>query len=291
MERIKTIYTFGSSFTAGGGFEFDSERHNDIFPELYSQLNEEQTPFNFSWPGQLQKLLGDSIKVINLAKSGFGNQRTERLIYEIVNSKKFKKNESLFLIEFTALGRDEFFSKELNDYIVSNYQNIDKNTFEFYAIAKDYFYQSESDEEYLDQYNNLFNTFVTKFKSVNDEMDKLSRSIDFLISYLESKSINYLLTSPNGSYYGYDKTKSFEFGDGDYFLKSDCFVDFSVINKMNIKYETYGLSEDMHLGFKANKLVANIIFNKLVESKLIDFDKKEIDWKYYKELKVIKKIL
>ena len=288
MKKIKTIYCLGSSFTAGGGFEFDSKRHNDIFSSLYSDLDEEQTQFNFSWPGQLQKLLDKSIKVINLAKQGFGNQRTERLIYDIVNKKNFKKDESLFLIELTALGRDEFFSKDLNDYIVSNYQNITQTDFEFYSTAKDYFYQSDNDELYLETYNHIFNILVTKFKSVKDEMTKLSRSIDFLLSYLEYNSINYLLTSPTGSFYGYDKTKSFEFGDGDLFLKSDCFVDFAIKNKMSIKDETNGLSEDMHLGFKSNKLVANIIFNKLVEKELINFENKEIDWKYFKELNILK---
>ena len=220
MGKIKKIYCFGSSFTAGGGFEFDSPNHNDTFSNLYSDLDEKQTPFNFSWPGQLQKLLGNSVKIYNLAKQGCGNQRTERLTYDIVNKKNFKKDESLFLIELTALGRDEFFSKDLNDYIVSNYQNINQTDFEFYSTAKDYFYQTKDEEKYLDKYNSLFETFITKFKSVKDEMTKLSRNIDFFISYLESKTINYLLTSPNGSFYGYNKSKSFEFGDGYLFLKS-----------------------------------------------------------------------
>jgi hypothetical protein len=286
MGKIKKIYTFGSSCTAGGGFEFDSPHIHQDFSTLYSHLDEEQTPFNFSWPGQLQKLLGDYVKVINLAKQGRGNERTERLIYNIINSKDFNKDETLFLLEITATGRDELFSKDLNDYVVLNY-NFLQNDFSFTAVAKDYIYQNEKDVEYLENYNDFFETFIYKFKSVNDEMEKLTRKVDFLLTYLENNSINFLLSSPPAFFINYNKNRLIEYGDGKYFSKNKCFIDFTYLNKMTIKDETNGLSEDLHSGFKSNKLVANIVFNKLVESKLIDFDKKEIDWKYYKELKVI----
>jgi hypothetical protein len=290
MKSIKTIYTFGSSCTAGGGFEFDSPHIHQDFPTLYSYLDEEQTPFNFSWPGQLQKLLGNKVKVENLAKAGRGNERTERLLYNIINSKDFNKNETLFLLEITATGRDELFSIDLNDYVVLNY-NFLRDGFSYTAAAKDYIYQTESDEKYLKSYDSLFETFIYKFKSINDEMEKLKRNVDFFLSYLDNKSINYLLSSPPPFFINYNENKLIEYGDGLHFQKSKCFIDFTYLNKITIKDETNGLSEDLHSGFKSNKLVANIVFNKLVENKLIDFDKKEIDWKYYKELKVIKKIL
>ena len=286
MKKIKKIYCFGSSNTAGGGFEFDSLYVDETFKSMYSHLGEEMTPFNFSWPGQLQKLLGNSVKVYNLAKQGRGNQRTERLIYDIIKSDDFVKDETLFLIEPTTTGRDEIFSKELNDYLVLNY-NFTDTDFSFTWVARDYIYESETDKEYINNNIEFFKTFIDKFKSVKDEMDKTTRSIDFFLNYLENQSINYLLTSLPPFFIDYDESKSIEYGDGGYFSKNKCFIDFTYLNKMTIKDETNGFSEDLHSGFKSNKLVANIVFNKLVENKLIGFDKIEIDWKYYKELKVI----
>ena len=52
---IKKIYTFGTSFTEGGGFEFDILQPQNL--KCYQNLGEELTRFNFSYPGQLQKLL------------------------------------------------------------------------------------------------------------------------------------------------------------------------------------------------------------------------------------------
>ena len=287
MKKIKKIYCFGSSCTAGGGFEFDSNHIHQDFPFLYSNLEEELTPFNFSWPGQLQKLLGTSIKVKNLAKQGRGNQRTERLIYDIVNSDNFEKEETLFLIELTAMGRDEIFSKELNDYLVLNYNNIDDKNFIFTSVGKDYIYQSEYDKRYLDKNIDFFETFINNFKSVSDEVNKITRTTDFFLTYLESKSINYLLTSPPFSFIKYDKSKCIEYGDGEFFSKNNCFIDFTYTNKITIKDETNGLSDDLHSGFKSNKLVANIVYNRLVDSKYINLKKKEIDWKYFKELNIL----
>lgn len=287
MTKIKKIYSFGSSCTAGGGFEFESNSVHQDFPSLYSNLGEEMTSFNFSWPGQLQKLVGDSVQVINLAKQGRGNQRTERLIYDIIKSIDFNKEETLFLIELTSTGRDELFCKELNDYVVVNYNYLNQNDFSFTSVAKDYIHQTESDEKYLEKYTDFFQTYIHKFKSVEDEMEKSTRSMDFFLNYLENNSINYLLTSPPLISIDYNQSKCIEFGDGKYFSKNNCFIDFTYLNKMTIKDETDGVSEDLHSGLKSNKLVAHIVYNKLVESEYLDFDKKEIDWKYYKELKLV----
>ena len=72
---IKKIYCFGTSFTEGGGFEFDTR---PSVKYIYSGIGETISQSNFCWPGQLKKLL-PNIEVINLAKSGFGNERMYRL--------------------------------------------------------------------------------------------------------------------------------------------------------------------------------------------------------------------
>jgi hypothetical protein len=291
--KIKHIYCLGSSFTAGGGFEFDSEFRIIVDKkryDLYKSLNEEMTLYNFSWPGQLQKLIGDNVKVHNIAKQGYGNDRTERLLYDIVNDFDFKKDETLFLIELTALGRDEWFCNEFDDYIICNYMVKNDKEFEFGGIAKDYFYQSIEEQKKLDKHNEFFKKIVTEFKNVKNEADRLDRNINFFISYLEHNKINYLLSSPPpDTLQYYDKSKRILFGDGLYFKNSFSFVEFFHENKLSITHETYGTQVDGHGGFKSNKLSANIIYNELVKKNLINLPKKEIDWKYFHQLEIIKK--
>lgn len=290
MGKIKEIYCMGSSFTAGGGFEFEHKIMFTSFRDLYSSIGEETTLFNFSYPGQLQKLIDDDVIVHNFGKQGFGNHRTERIVYSLINSSKFDKDKTLFLIEFTALGRDEIFSKHLNDFIVCNYSTKNNTDFVYSGISKDYFSQTKKEKKFLSNYDELFKTIVENFKVVDIEVEKVCREMDFFLTYLESKSINYLLTcNPIPVLENYNKEKTIEFGDGLYFKKSRCFPSFSFKNKLTISEETNKLVEDGHCGFKANKIVANVVYNKLIELGYIDGYRKEINWKYYKKLNIFKK--
>ena len=108
MDKIKYINCFGTSFTAGGGFEFGgtSDVRNNFLKFFYSGLNEEPTQFNFSYPGQIQRL-NSKIKINNYAKNGYGNDRMMRLVYDIITSIDFNKNEHIFLLEFGGIGRKE----------------------------------------------------------------------------------------------------------------------------------------------------------------------------------------
>ena len=81
MSKIKYINCFGTSYTAGGGFEFDGDKNP--LNNLYSGLETPLTQFNFSYPGQLKKILDENVKVTNYAKNGYGNDRTFRKIYEL----------------------------------------------------------------------------------------------------------------------------------------------------------------------------------------------------------------
>jgi len=112
MYNLKNIYCFGTSYTAGGGFEFNSLDKRDFLIDIYSKTNIPLEKNNFSYPGQLQYLLNDSIKVHDLGKNGYGNERMYRLIFDITTQPKFDKQSSLFLIEFSDLGRKEFYVRE-----------------------------------------------------------------------------------------------------------------------------------------------------------------------------------
>ena len=44
---IKKIYTLGTSFTKGGGFEFDLENHGDSLRKFYSHIDDEKNTMEF----------------------------------------------------------------------------------------------------------------------------------------------------------------------------------------------------------------------------------------------------
>ena len=116
MSKIKNIHTFGTSFTAGGGYEFDSNGKREILYNLYKHLDEELTRYNFSWPGQLNKLLkSHKIQVHNHAESGYGNQRMYRYTYDIINSKNFNKDELKYLKVYLEIEKKEKFVKRITE--------------------------------------------------------------------------------------------------------------------------------------------------------------------------------
>ena len=60
---IKEIHCFGTSHTAGGGFEFFNKENASKLKKTYTERP--FTQFNYSYPGQLQKLIGNGVKIFN----------------------------------------------------------------------------------------------------------------------------------------------------------------------------------------------------------------------------------
>ena len=293
MIKIKHINCFGTSNTAGGGFEFDSPTADAwLVEKLYGNIpDEEKTIFNFSYPGQLQKLVGNKIQVHNYGKHGCGNQRLIRKTYDIINSKTFNKDEHIFIFEITGLGRREFFLKKINDYIICNYHITENQTAEFISSANHYKYDSNETTALLDSYESFFKTQLTDFFDIEEEINEHERMVEFLFAYLNAKNVNYYFTMVPQEY-DYSKSTEFLFGDGVYFQQTNNMMDFSFINKLTIKDETDNQTDDLHIGLKGNKLIGNVIYNKLVEDGLLNTPIKPIDWEYHRNTKyIIPKIL
>jgi len=285
MEKIKYINCFGTSYTAGGGFEF---MKSDIeLNKVYKNINLEKTQYNFSWPGQLQKLLKDKdIKVNNYAKSGYGNDRLYRLSYDLINSKDFKPAEHLFIFEFSGIGRDEFYYNKIDDYIVCNYQIFGKNNeynYKFVGSAKSYKYDNKKTRQLIEDSDEFFEKYVNDFVDINANMNKMIQNSDFFLSYLEKNKINFVFSLSPILNYEYDNNRKIKFGDGYYFAENVNFVEFINQNNLTITDETNGMVSDGHGGFKANNIISKCVYNKLVDFDFINSKKLEIDWKWYLE--------
>ena len=286
--KIKFINCLGTSFTAGGGFEFggiNTGRETHLM-NFYSNIDYPNTQYNFSYPGQLNKLVKD-IKVTNYAKNGYGEDRSFRQIYEIVNSENFNKDEHIFLIEGSGVGRREIWLNELNDYIVCNYW-FDWNTHEFkneIGLANSYGYDTETTQIIIAKYEPIILEYLKATLNLHNEIKKIEREKELFISYMNVNKLNYFyLNEVLGD-------KFFNFGDGDYFKQDNNFGRFSEINKLLICDETNGRYGDKHFGYIANKIIALTIHNRLVELNLIDSDIIDINWKELKDFKIKPKII
>lgn len=301
MSNIKNIYTFGTSFTKGGGFEFWSKYSKKKLTTAYSGLNEELTQHNFSWPGQLEKLINDnSINVINLAESGYGNERIYHKTYEIINSPSFNSDDSIFLFEFSYLGRKEFYNTDIEETIIMNYSPIydpDGDT-EPYCEYNGHAYRYW--EEDSDEYNKLkktdpetqllFNEYLEKYHNMETATNEMINNVILFLSYLTKKNIKFWFMQPplgvDVSFF--DKLKWNEriikFDSKSHGFMLD-FVMFSFNGGGTITSETEGYIEDGHTGLVGNKLVAIKILNHLINQKLINKELKPIDDNYFTEIK------
>lgn len=289
MKKIRYINCFGTSFTAGGGFEFEGnyQPRREILKEIYGNLNEKLTQANFSYPGQLQKLLSN-VQVTNYGKNGYGNDRMYRLVYDIINRNDFNKEEHIFLLEFGGLGRKEYWFNEINDYVILNYRiHSDNLTLkDGVEIANSWWYDTFKLQTKLQNEEPFFLELYNKTFSVEHEFQIYHREIDFFLAYLNSKNINYfLLTSIDDS----NLDKNFTFGDGKYFKYHTDFIKFTNINRLEIDLETHKKYIDKHNGYVSNKIVGETIFNSLVDMEFLDLEKIKIDYQGLKSIKLSKK--
>ena len=282
---IKKIYTLGTSFTKGGGFEFDLENHGDSLRKLYSHIDDEKTQWSFSWPGQLQKLFDKNkikVEVINLAKSGYGNERLIRKTYETILDKSFKKEETLFLFEFSATGRKEFYNKELG-YIVGNYHfTTDKRDSVFivgeeekeistnlHGLSKTYFEDDENTLEKLKKIEKVYSEYTSHAIDYKSCLKELSIDCIGFLSFCDRMQINYSIVSRPFMEMDFQieffnkffSEKSLEIVyDGK--VTNDVYMFFDE-HKLKIKDETNGQLNDGHGGYLGNKLFAEQLFEKV----------------------------
>ena len=298
MSTIKNIYTFGTSFTKGGGFEFWSYDGTKL-KRAYKDLEPEFEQWYFSWPGQLKKVIDDdNINVVNLAESGYGNERIYRKVYDIVNSPDFDVDTDVFLFEFSHLGRKEFFSRIMNKPIIMNYSlifdNVDSKFThnECNGYAYRYWEHTDGWEKINDrkiEYDEFFQKYLDDYCHVDNATRELANNITLFLYYLSQKNVKFWFMQPPLSvdtrYFDKIKWDSriINFSPQSHGFMLD-FILFSFNGSATIKSETKGYLKDGHTGYIGNKLIAYKVFNHLVELGLLNKPKKVIDYDYMKKL-------
>lgn len=287
MNKIKKIYTFGTSFTEGGGFEFNKPEpkycNHGLFKH-YGHLDEEKTRANFSWPGQLQKLY-NSVEIINEAKSGYGNERIYRRCFDIITDESFNKDESLLLFEFSDVGRREIFHSEINDYIILNYwwkEYPAKDSPEVSSFAKEYYYDTDDITDIIDKDSSFLSDYIKKTIKFEEVVKQLTRNIHLFLSFLNENKINYKILSTEFVNFNLklktdmeflnSKKVLFELPTGPiYHDVMELFGDY----KLSIKCETNGdITDGAHLGYFGNRLVAKLIAEYLQKVNIVSIENK-----------------
>ena len=261
---MKEIHCFGTSHTEGGGFEFQSDSNNIELKKFYNE--QPFTKENYSYPGQLQKLIGNDIKVYNHSKSGYGNERMYRLAYDVLNNKTPNK-EKLLLLEFSHIGRKEYYSKSINDFFIANYSFNENGSIETLNMAQTYFNPN------IEDFQKLLKPSVYAFMKETIDFDIQEKNMKmnniFFIHYLLNNNINFLLTTPPCFLLPFDliqkiKNNLIEF-------EKDVFDIYRFVekNKLRIMDDTNNQIPDGHSGLEGNKKIAKIIFDKINNTKNI----------------------
>lgn len=285
---IKKIYTFGTSFTAGGGFEWNSTEpvRQKKLENNYGFLKIPKNQYSFSWPGRLQDLFNKNqinIQVFNEALQGYGNDRMIRKFMNLIVDTNIKKEDTLFIFEFSDTGRKEFYYRPIQDYIVCNYfYNTTTNDSEVkdITLANKYFYDSKETDSFLKRDYQVFNNYMNLTIERNEDIKSVQFDMMLFISFLEYKKINYIISSeplirPDMSnIIQFDDKKCIEYKLNKF--KTKQIHEFIGKGGLSINTETKGDYDDFHLGLVGNNLVSKFVYNKMIDMGFLNKEKKLI---------------
>jgi hypothetical protein len=272
---IEKIYAFGTSHTAGGGFEFNVSDRYRKNPNLYKKIFDTEDHFDFSYPNILGRMI--NVEVVNLAKQGFGYERVNRKLIEVVSSPKFNKDSSLVLIEISDWDRKEWYSKEIGKYFITNFGPRSIDTLSF---STDYHYENKKEAEVISKYQN---TLIDFYKITHNDyqylISKLQESFIFMISFLQRFGVKFYLT--NGGLPIEPKFKqqmNYDSNIVEYKFHKNVLNFVQDMSEFNIDKESRGIVSDNHQGVSVNLTIAEHIFNKMIDDKYLLSDKIIIDF-------------
>jgi hypothetical protein len=282
---INKIVCIGSSHTEGGGFHGDVETLNKI----YSNIVDNPSMSTLSWPGLLESLLDEKIKVINLGKCGSGNQRLMRQFFDIICCGSFNKEETLFIFEPTHLDRREYWSNTINDYVVLNYSAYNGD---MPAVLVHEYYKEETEKnQKLKDVEKLYQDFTSETSHHPIQIAEVETNYLMFYNFVKNQNINHMLLTnlviePNSIrnfYQGIDSIEYEIFGE-----KTKDIWPFVHDKELLLKWETNKLIDDWHQGYFVNNIISktvynNMISNNYIEGSVLEIENTEKDWYNLKE--------
>lgn len=281
------FHFFGTSHTAGGGFEFHI---NPKVKMCYGNFGIPQNEHSFSYPGFFERLLDSDCEVINYAKCGYGNELMYRKVFEVIENPNFDPDVDVLFLEFSDVGRKEFWDNDLKDFVILNYSFDDT---EHFGLANKYWYDSRETYDILQSKKSFYKEYIRNCLEVNTQFELIQRNCVMLVNFLQNNNINFYITNDfpmlKSTKEKFTKIKNhlieYEFpntkGKKE---KSYNFVSLTEPH-YHILEETGNFYEDWHQGYFVNEIVAKTIYNKLIDDGFIIKLKEKIDYSTWYDIR------
>ena len=235
MKQFSKLYSFGCSFTEGGGLNSPIYHHylNGRVGDIDFTWKDEYQVYmhNNSYPYYLSKLLNCNFENHGISKAS--NELIFDNVYKLLNSKN-DLNNTLITIQTTVLSRMLLYSTDNNEFISVN------------GIVNDYDFVAE-----------YYKLYIQHFFDNNTEFNKLLKNIDLYTTYITSKGADviWIIYDGIGEKIIEDKYKlSFHgYNLGEYIEN----------NKLQIRHIPGMKFNDLHCSVEGNKVIANKIYQHL----------------------------
>ena len=251
---IKKIFVSGGSQCIAGGFIWDKEKKIYSDKGIIIKHN-----LDVAYPKILADKLG--VELINEGAPGGSITRMIRKTYEFLFNET-NKNEVLIILEVPPGWRDEYYSTEYKRYFNVTIGNI-LSPNDTTDVAS-----GNNPNDYKNIYKNVTNHF---FNFIDDKLhlEKMMLNLLGLISYLKLNNIQHIIID-TGDFDTY-LTRRKQSRNYNFVWFSDKFEypmwQWINENKLLIKDETNGLSNDEHMGIEGNKQVAEKLYKIIINEK------------------------
>lgn len=261
MKKKKNIlYANGCSHTAGGGLDYMSCEYKGkkiyAWKELYD-IDDWGNEKNIMYPQRIADYFG--IPCVNEASSGSGAPRLIRKTYEyIIENINKKIDDHIFLLQFNnPVGRIEYYSRKINDYIIINPEWTKEGKIDTISIVDNYSvrFRKYDPNFFKEDIKKDIIHFLENYHDPIKYYENFIGQCAGLISFLEQLNIEYFYTFSDGGpltgrlqkFWSEPKRKERNL------IIDECrdISEFADKYKCTIEDETNGILGDRHAGYFA----------------------------------------
>lgn len=267
MIEIKHVYVIGSSYSAGGGFEENSWMRKKLQEFMNEPIPEKM--IECAWPWFFSKMISNSTEVINESVPGAGIEHLIRTTNAWIQNNPSKVENTLFLLEITGFGRNEYWSNTLGKPILVNWDyGVRKKEFACTVHSGNYWKDHISTRMYFEnQASPLMEEWMNEFLGFQHELERLQSYLFNFLTFLNYKQYKFKLFGEKfvDDYYNKDLLCVNNFLEL-ISKKGICAKEiyhFLEIEEYQIKQFTNGYCDDFHATLDGNKEIARQYYNQI----------------------------